>query len=231
MWIKKPIIVDCFTDKQHVYDFAKVDRGIRFMPEWWKNMPPTYLSNNQFTVNPTIKRCPGFINYYKNSFVVPLWSDLGVDTRDGIAWQFSDQQSVAELHPQEQLGPLLPGYQHIKLLNPWLMQCNEPVEFLADSLLYSMPEDVLGSPGIIEFFYQTGANINLFFRRGNLYNLQHGTPLLSLIPLTERKVEFKCHLVTPLEWSRINSKNTSIVFSGKYRYIRGLYERIHQSLR
>ena len=53
---------------------------------------------------------------------------------------------------------------------------------------------------------QPQSNINLFFKKDvEHFILRAGTPLIHIVPLTDKEVEWKCHLVDMQEWF---SKNT-----------------------
>jgi hypothetical protein len=59
--------------------------------------------------------------------------------------------------------------------------------------------------GLINFKDTAHPNVNAFVPKKNAtYSLNAGTPMVYLIPLTERKVEFKNHLVSDEEYAKMS---------------------------
>jgi hypothetical protein len=61
------------------------------------------------------------------------------------------------------------------------------------------PEEVIIPSGVVDFKYQSSASVNMFFPRAQQTKqvvFAQGTPLLQMIPLTERKIDCKFHLVS-----------------------------------
>ena len=67
----KSIVLDCYTDNVYAYNFAKINYGHHYIPDWFKEMP-----KRKFGYMPTIKKCPGIVSYYKQSIVIPMWCDV-----------------------------------------------------------------------------------------------------------------------------------------------------------
>ena len=63
----KKITVDCFTPYRDVYEYAKIDHAIKYIPEWWKNTPGVHPEQDIQTV----KKCPAFLNFYKRGIIIP----------------------------------------------------------------------------------------------------------------------------------------------------------------
>ena len=61
------IILDYYTYNPYAYNFAKINHGHHYIPEWWKSTPKVVKGH------PTIKNCPAFIEYYKKGIVIPMW--------------------------------------------------------------------------------------------------------------------------------------------------------------
>jgi hypothetical protein len=54
-------------------------------------------------------------------------------------------------------------------------------------------------PGTVEYKYQHTSSVNMFLQKGRKYTFNAGRPMAHIIPLTEKEIELKCHLVSPLE--------------------------------
>jgi hypothetical protein len=73
--------------------------------------------------------------------------------------------------------------------------------------------------GVLDFKYQNGTNINFFLNNTirNQVLLEAGTPMLHMIPLTEKKLEIKLHLIEEIEYTKMFALNNATPkFSGNY---------------
>jgi len=206
---KKDIVLDCYTSNPFAYNFARINYGYHYIPEWWKKTPkeisPDVHSNDPH--RRTIKKCPGLINYYKKSIVIPLWTDLklilyakGEDS--SFEWITSHDEFFATGHDQIQFEEFAgqEGY-NLKIPSPWLIHCRESAEFMTSQPTWSQRNsmfDLQLLPGILEFKTQTNTQMNYFFERREQrveLNLEPLTPMMMLHPLTDRKVVLKHHYV------------------------------------
>jgi hypothetical protein len=226
---KKTVTLDCFTNRADVYEYSKIDYSSNFIPKWWKQVPPKLSSS--FFPSPTIKTCAGFTSLYKEGFIIPMWSDIAIkvdkEGDTGYMWQYSDKISEASGHSQEQRGTFMPEkeYVHLKLVNPWLIKSDKLIKFLwmqpswniDDFSTYHIP------PGVIEYKFQHGANINLFVKRQKeegTVNINFGQPLAHIVPLADVKIKLKHHLVSDEEIKRINQLHINLSFLNKYATMR-----------
>lgn len=231
--MSKKIILDCYTDKTFVKEYADIDNSNKFLPEWWKELKPTVESDYKGLEMPTMKTCDGFVSQYKAGVIMPLWSDFAMQVSAegtfGYSWVFSDEASSAEEHPGKQRGLYLPEprYQHIKLIAPWVIVCKEDVnwQLLGATWNFNRPEEFVIPPGIVNFKYQFGANINMFVKKEKeqrIVRLDHGQPLIQLIPLSDRPVELRTHLISTEKFIQMSGLKTNIKFSGTYRRVKEL---------
>lgn len=222
------IIVDFYTTRPEVFEFAKPMKSSKFFPEWWKKLPKEQGADTLVPYS-TMKRCVGFTDLYKKGFVLPLWSDLQVSLGEinnpTASWQFADFQSTAIDHPQDQRGDYLPSeqYQHLKLNNPWYAKCSEDIDWAFIDMPWNAanPENIIMPTGIMNYHHQHSLNINLFFPRSakpRIESLKYGQPLVQLIPLTERDVECRYHLISDNELHKVVVP--SLWFTKKYHNIK-----------
>lgn len=229
MWpfTKKPIVLDCYTNRKYVYDFAPIVKAKDALPKWFKKIPTSYKAPGSISPVPTMRACSGFISQYDQGVVLPLWSDLSVSigaiNTGAWGYQFSDAQSYAEAHSEIQRGTYLPNthYQHIKLHSPWLFKCNDDIEweFMGANYNFESPEKMIVLPGVVSYKYQYGTNLNLIFPRsevGATHMLLHGQPIAQLFPISERPLVIRQHLVSTEEFLRIADSMIPIKFVGKY---------------
>jgi len=218
---KKQLHIDFFTSRSEVYDYAPIEQASKFIPRWWKDLPK--LSKNDTNTN--MRYCSGFNDLYKRGVIIPLWSDLNIvvgplGTTHG-AYQYSDMTSRADYHSPEQRGDFAPDSVQIKLINPWAVRCNEDVQWISIGTQFNQKSlnDYSLISGILEFKYQFGMNINLMFARHaeeRTSFIEHGTPLMQLIPLDDRRVVHHNHLVSADEMMKIERNKTSITFQAPY---------------
>jgi hypothetical protein len=226
-FFKKSINLDCYTSNANAYNFAKVDHANKFLPSWWKDMPPP---DKGFPKQTTIKNCSGFTNHFKYGFVIPMWSDLSIKVSPkGLSeyrYQFADGRSELLHHPAVEWGKFKDEntVQHIKLISPWIFSCNEDIDFLFIEPSWNFPQEMDGIkvlPGTVNYYWQTTTHINLMLEKGEEprdYGIQYHTPMAHIIPLTDRKVNLNVHLVSEEE---IRQKSISPVsFSGSISKIK-----------
>jgi len=218
---KKQVHIDFFTCRSEVYEYAPIDQANKFIPRWWKDLAKP--AKNSTSIN--MRYCSGLNDLYKSGVVVPLWSDLNIaigapgTEKDG--YQYSDKTSGAFFHPVEQRGSFAPDSLHLKLINPWIARCSEDVRWISIGTQYNQQSlsDYALVNGALEFKYQHVMNVNLMFARDAADRssyIEHGTPLMQLIPLDERRVIHHNHLVSIDEIHKMERKSTHITFQAKY---------------
>jgi hypothetical protein len=77
-------------------------------------------------------------------------------------------------------------------------------------------------PAVVDFHYQHGNNINLFIKTDvkSEFLFPHGQPMAHLMPLTERKIVLKHHLLSYDEYNKFSAKQSLITFTGKYKKVK-----------
>lgn len=221
-FIRKKVVVDCFTNLPSIVDQFPLQRGLKTSPTWWKELapsnsreiPPYGISRDV----PTMKACRGFLDLYRNTWVLPLWTDLILKTYDSGAYQFLiPYQSNGEMitqHAPEDYGNNFGDFIHLKLISPWLMFEKLGIKFGyfgADWSTLKTEPDVRILSGILDFKNQHSSNINLFVpKKDKTYNFSAGMPLVHIFPMTERNVEFRAQYVPDEEYREI-AKRTALI--------------------
>jgi hypothetical protein len=211
---KKTIELHCYTDNKMVYDCFKIQHGTNFYPQWWKDLPK-YPKIPTHNTSLSMKGCYGFLKLYKNSFVIPLWSDLLISNKKNqvnIAYnnienepikkilKFSNVIFKLEHHNIDQFKNLVDHneWTQFKLATPWLIECKENINFLSIDCSYNKEKifgDVILVPGMFNFFIENEPNVNGFVKNNTEdILLSAGTPLIHIVPLTERPIKIFCHL-------------------------------------
>jgi hypothetical protein len=226
MFFFKPKVIhlDCFTYRRDVYEHFSIEKTHKFFPDWWKKTEKRWYNDEEFWGISTIKSCVGLNNFFANGVTIPLWSDLAVNInleKSLYRWQFGDNCTTVGRHATEQLGGYLDPskYVHFKIDSPWSFECEEDINWMwvQNTWTFKEPSDIIISPGIIDFKYQSTTNINMFFNlptndtTKNIM-LYAGQPMVNIVPMSERKVKIHTHFLNKDEWENRKSKNSPRVF-------------------
>ena len=235
---KKKIILECFTHNAAIHKLFPIALAKHHLPEWYKKIPQTTTivdENGIELPQSTFKRCDGFSRLFNTGFVLPLWCDTKIETDEDGAWRFhvSDnvQTSIPPIvaHSEGQLGDNFSTYSHIKINVPWFFREKTGVCFHYGQNTWGIKEhwDYLTvMPGMLEFKNQGAAHINMFLKRGISITVEHNTPLVHCIPLSEDKLEIKNHLVSEQEYNHLQQPSSfNFAFVGNYKKMLQMEER------
>lgn len=231
------VVVDAFVKDPGIYSLFPIVESIKSFPSWWKNLPQDFLiyPKKEFPIHvikaSTIKRCPGFIELYKKSFTIPLWGDTSISTKENGEWIFSSVYRNMNItsHDRQQFGNMFDNFIHMKIDSPWLIKEKRGINFLTQFPIWNNIDfwNVLHVvPGFFEFKHQSSTNINLFVNRINQnIQLTAGTPIQTLIPMTEKNVVLKCHLLDEKEFNKIGKTSTdNFMFTKRIKRMKKILE-------
>jgi hypothetical protein len=209
MWnklFKKNVVLNCYTTSKNTHELFSINYSKNFLPDWWKAVPKSYRYADNFFDAPTIKSCPGFIDLYKKGIMIPLWSDLEIKSdKEGYNYQFADQESSIEFNHPDTMN----SFTHtldthsLKITSPWLLECSHDVDWLFVNPIWNhQTMDMTTVPGIVRFKHPIRSNINIMIKRNLAHNISlgAGTPIVHMIPLTDRNIEIKCHYISRAEF-------------------------------
>ena len=223
---KKPLVIDCFVSERnaHVYRYAKIDHANNFIPEWWKKLDKSTFDFASMDSKNTMKSCMGFINHFQNGFILPMWSDLAVKFTQGrLEYKFADGTSVCSSHPVEQRMGFFMSYTNLKIESPWLIRSEKDVMFNYLPTFWNNNENdpYQVVPATIDFYYQYGIAVNTIIPNRPLeFMIPFGKPMVHLMPLTEREIDLRIHLVSDQEWGVLGTTMSPLTFSKKYNIIK-----------
>lgn len=230
--LQGPVYLDCYTHSRQVYELAKIKSADKVRPDWIAKLPPSIEHprgdnpNITFPEN-TMRMCAGVTDLYKNSFYLPMWEDViiyvGPKGTERYQWKSVTPVTDVTVHAQPQRGTFLPAleYQHLKIHSPWVLDCREDVNFLMldpfwDGDPYS--ERPFVPPGTANYKYQGSTNINSFIPRPPIGDkkvvLKYGQPMALIVPLTERKVILRHHLISREDKDRYH--RPALAFNAAY---------------
>ena len=234
---KKKIVLQCFANSQHLAEYVPIQMASSFYPNWWKELPKAVVSPGKLGGTGTMKTCVGFIKHFENSAIIPMWSDLIVGIGHQAAhyqYHFSDGVSEATHHPEYQYNNYFSGnqYQHLKLISPWLLYCDEPVNFMWTEPVWhtNFADQYRVLPGTIDFRYQHATNVNMILTRGTTdrkITIPFKQPIAHIVPLSDRDLHIEV-IYDRNKWQDIaQSGFFAPTFIGKYFSIR----RAHSELK
>lgn len=226
-FLKKPLVVDAFCPESYnfAYELAPIDYSHKFYPNWWKTLPTKEFDWEKMDCDPNMKKCNGFLEYYQNGFMIPMWSDVAIKTKGGGAYEyrFSDQISQITHHGAIQRNNIYDDYINLKINSPWVLKSSKGVKFHYSHPFWNNEKlDYFGLPGTLDFYYQYTTHINMLcLNKKAQIMIPFGRPMAHILPLTERKVVLKKHLVTDIEMKKIRTfRYNHITFIGKYNLVK-----------
>lgn len=233
----RPVVLDCFTKNANLYQYHPIAKSKEAYPDWWKSLKPIVdRAVPNCPINrpiATLRICSGLIDTYKNMLSIPLWCDIKVKTNgEGqMAWLCSTQDTNIENHirPQfdhEEFDNLI----HMKIMVPWILQEKFGVNFQLFQSDWNTPSNIFKyrvPSGVTNYKYQNAVHCNIFLPNvENDFDLKAGTTLLNLMPLTERKVIVKNHLIDSAEY--LKKEQLSMypnTFVARYKYLKNLIDK------
>jgi hypothetical protein len=227
----KEIHLDCFVYRDDVHDFFPIDYSHKFFPQWWKDLPKYNPPEGRKRHDSgTMKMCVGLTEYYKNSFMIPMWTDMLITPAEtGFNVDFSDRITKGGSHDIIQMGNLIDPdeFAQFKITCPWFLKCKDDIKFAWSQPIwnFSKIDQIIVPPGILDYKYQRGSNINIFFPMGKRILIESGQPLVNVRPITEKKLKLHRHLVSVEEMDKVSRINASISFVGKYNKIKQIIKK------
>jgi hypothetical protein len=233
-WFKrKKLVVDCFVNIPAVYELFKIDKANKFIPNEWKSLPAfeelkadgNPRTNMTVSVS-TAKRCYALGNLFSTGFILPSWSDFGIEVLHDGTYNIVDpmrtMQQDTSSHPSWMYWDnLYKGYQHIKLSSPWLIREKSGVNFAWNQVDYQNTErytNVHILSGIVDYKAQHDTHVNMFVKQGSVTHFKAGEPLVQIIPITESDVDIKCHLISDQEYGEMTrSYGQKVMWHGQHR--------------
>jgi hypothetical protein len=224
----KKITVDAFVNNESINHYTPLVSARELLPDWWKKMSgvtSAQAPNGIIYEGGTIKRCDSILKHLTSGFIIPLWSDLILETSERSEFRsiWSDGNNLpVVLQGTNQAGPVLEQHLHIKIHSPWFIQERTGVRWQFLQPDYHIVEnmfDLRVAPGSLEFREQFSSHINTFMPVKNArIELARGTPIAHLVPHSDAEIEIKTHVLSQDEYDRIGSvTNYASTFLGRYK--------------
>lgn len=213
------LTLDCFTPEPNVMQYTPIVETKKTFPEWWRDLPvkkPNF--NYEFNEYPrgflNMKNCYGFVEFMKKGAVLESWADFTLRTdKEELKYYFSNGIPPQQ-HFHEQMGKGFNNYHHLKLNSPWAFRENTGTQFLVMGSEWHMDDlDFKIMPGLVNFKINVEANVNCLFTKTNAeYIIRVGHPLLHFIPLSDKNLEIRNHLVSQDEFIAIRNFSRTSFF-------------------
>lgn len=210
----KTVTLDCFTTNNSLAELFPISTMSEHIPSWWKSMK-NEVPISSFPIGMgTIKRCPGFTGLFKKGICIPAWSEYRLYQDPIHGFSHIGPNSMADGNQHQETQYAFENYQHFKLISPWLIKEKTGVNFamVQASWHNNSPCDIHVPTGMLEFKYQHSTHINLLAPKPENvkeYSISAGQPLAYLIPMTEKNVNVKVHVVSNEEWSKLRTYHHS----------------------
>jgi hypothetical protein len=222
IFMKRSLVqLEAFTTNEHLAKYFAIQKSTNFYPQFWKSIAKATRDENDMYDRPTIKTCTGLLDFFQDSFTIPLWSDLAIKVEaDKYAWQFSQTNCSAVHHDNQQRIGYLEKYHHLKLISPWMLRCNSDIKFAFTEDTWNITDEtapIRVLNGVVDYKYQHGTNVNIMVPSAPAsYLLQCGQPIANLRPLTEKKVKLTVHVVSEGEYGKFQDTQRNYFFVKKY---------------
>jgi hypothetical protein len=220
---RKELVVDAFCSENfsHAYNEAPIEYAYKFYPKWWKDLEYTKFNFDKMAREATMKTCTGLIDHYKNGLIIPLWSDLAIKIIENgeYHYKFSDKLSKVSHHISNQRVNFYMNYINLKVESPWKLRTKENINFVAIDPFWNNDniKDIVFTPGTLNFNDQHSTHMQLLFEQTNQnIMIPFKQPMMHLIPMSEKKIVLKKHLISDKEYLDKFLSYTETTFLGKY---------------
>ena len=181
-------------------DFQKcVKKGESNIPSW------THLS-----------RCPGIFDLFKDGYVILLHKDIIIKPKEEdfefIVANDTLHSPFGITHQSTELIAKPPWAANfiIKINTGWHVIAPKSVKFLMLPIAYPDTFDFTATAGVLDPAISTEVNFQLFWNATETETLiQAGTPMVQLIPLTEKKYQWVQRIMNQQDRDWVEKLNTA----------------------
>ena len=125
------------------------------------------------------------------------------------SWESSYSQNLVIPHEFKQFEGWIEedSHRHIKLASPWGIKTKSNINFAFIDPLWNRSNisDYTVLTGVLDFKYQNESNVNIIVPVRSEYKefkIMAGDPVVQVLPLTESKIDIRCHLVNQQEYEK-----------------------------
>ena len=214
-------------------DIVPIRESKHFIPEWFKKAPSFPLSSNKLTAVPTVKRCPGFIDFFKMGYVLPAWCDFHLEIGENECRVKTPNNAFStNYHGPHQFKDYLPEHakKNVKLAFkpacPWYVKTPKGIKMLELPMLHHHNPDFYTVGGLFDSYLFHEMNPIWIFTRTGEFFIKRGTPLAMFIPIRTEEFDVVIREQTKEDADAIGKQAYAIssVFNSKMRK----YEKIEE---
>jgi hypothetical protein len=231
-FLNKPITIRAFINESQIHcnELYPIAPSSKFIPEWWKKLPKSSFDFNSFDTKNTTKSCLGIIGTFQTGYILPIWTDVAFQTSNDGQWRarVADGNTRIDPHDPQQILNFYENHYFFKIRSPWILGSSSDIKYSFNFPFYchSEPAKFIVPYGIIpnnipipkgiksNVKYITTTNIFLLVKAGyNEILINAGLPLLHIIPLTDKPINFKTEVLTDNEYKKYGGNIPSTTFS------------------
>jgi len=215
-FLQKPIHINAFVSEKFSYvnEFHPIVPSSKFIPPWWKNTKKSHFDFDKFAEIKTVKGCSGIIETFKNGYILPLWTDLAFlhSNEENWKYRFADNKSSITYHGNGQFHNFYTDYSFFKIDAPWWIKTSEDIKILSLDPFYltNEPKPYMVPYGFLNTTIILPINFFFFLKKNQQYNqllIESGTPLLQIIPITEKPIKFTTEVLSEREFEFYRNKH------------------------
>lgn len=218
--------IEFYSTVAGVYETFPVTPAIEKIPNWMSLAKQDYLQNK---MQQTVYKCPGIVDVMQTGFIVSAWHDIEV-------WQEANGRLQAkaptpdledmlgfpttQIQGGDMIAKHLPKrtWSHrdlLKINTPWHVVAPRGIKLLMVPVPYADDNSFESTIGILDPAISNEINIQGYIN--SLGVIKAGTPLVQIIPLTEKKYQLVVREITEYDRNWVNKKkflnNFSFMFS------------------
>lgn len=228
-WKNKEVNLTAYTyNESYIKSCPPVYKPIE-KPSWLqklKTFTVDWDERSQMAVkNATAAVCPAIRSFLSDPITLTMWADVDIKIFPDGKWTYYTRPewnvTLGE-HHKTQFGEAYNNRVSIKLTSPWYFKSNDPAKFMFMESHYSTSffrdQGIILPPGVIEYKYQHATNVHMLFPikpEEYVIRIKHGTPLISMFPMFERKLNFKTELIPYNKFADFNTHMPQM-FIGRY---------------
>ena len=171
----------------------------KFIPSWIKSMP----HNDPIFETPTVKKCPGIIDYFSQGYIIPMWADvrLSYDKETNVwnafsglngttpKWSSHGNHQFLEHAPAQFLNRKATFV--FKAISPWKIITKPGWSVYQMPLFYHFDNRFSVLPGVIDTDIHHEINQQvLYFGDNEDIIIKRGTPFVQYIPFKRESIEY-----------------------------------------
>ncbi len=193
---------------RNICDIYPIVPAKKIEKSWWKIMKMHYdiiiSGRKEFKgIAPTIKYCPGVVDFTNYGYIVPAWQDFQflVDDDGQVEWIVPPrmrQISNIFIHGAEQddTSPILDNTASsiLKIRAPWYISTPKRTSIIICKPFYHYSNDFDVCPGILDSDIDNNKDINAFIRfnvKNKIIHIKAGQPLIQFIPFKRTNWKLK----------------------------------------